>query len=400
MLLLIETIYSPIFSRFSHGFQEGHRFKAILKDIRLSWMGARWVIKGDLQSFYDTVDHHLLVKTLRKRIHCERFLQLIWKVLRAEVIENKKVLFFKSGLPPKGILSPVLANVYLNELDDFIEQLKIRYDLRCREGEIFDKPIFGKKYPFFRPGVRSNSTQCNLSRRDLRKILKFKKFRAVKFLRDPFNPIFRKVVFIRRADSWLIGVVGSKRLAEEIQNSIRFFLSSTLRLQLSERKVEIFPYFEKNIEFFGYCLKAKRKRLLFNGRSQNILGWEFRLLVPMTQVIYKLSEKNFCTKLGHAVRKNGWVRYSDKVIIDRYSSALRSLRHLYSFADNFGASTKRITYILKYSCAHTLATKHRSRVSKQLSKLDSFGLPLKGYSYDDLWAFKTTDSLLAFGFIL
>ena len=151
-----------------------------------------------------------------------------------------------------------------------------------------------------------------------------------------------------------------------------------LKLTISPNKNHILHFSRQGANFLGYYIKCQqagiyskssKAKYLF-GATNKTICCKPSLLVPMDLVIKGLSEKNFCTKLGFPLKKKGWIVYDDKVIIYRYNSVLQKLTDYYAFADNLRTSIKRINFILKYSCAHTLAAKHRTRISKQFSRKD------------------------------
>lgn len=93
-----------------------------MKEIRNTFTGTRWFIEGDIKGFFDNIDHHVLINILRKQIQDEKFINLIWKFLRAGYVEDWVFHKTYSGAPQGGIISPLLSNIYLNELDKYVEQ--------------------------------------------------------------------------------------------------------------------------------------------------------------------------------------------------------------------------------------------------------------------------------------
>jgi group II intron reverse transcriptase/maturase len=133
MRLILEAIYdSPYGSYFretSHGFRANHSCHTALREFRGKWSAVNWLIEGDIKSCFDELNHSVLVNTLRKKIHDERFLNLIWKLLNAGYMDlhgRKKESLI--GSPQGGILSPILANAYLHELDEFVEGLQAQHE--------------------------------------------------------------------------------------------------------------------------------------------------------------------------------------------------------------------------------------------------------------------------------
>ncbi len=131
--MILEAIYdSPHGSYFresSHGFRPNRSCHTALGEYRRDWKAINWTIEGDIQACFDELDHHVLVKILRKKIQDERFINLIWKLLNAGYMDlHGKKRNSLIGSPQGGIASPILANVYLHELDEFVEELRKRYE--------------------------------------------------------------------------------------------------------------------------------------------------------------------------------------------------------------------------------------------------------------------------------
>ena len=126
--MILESIYDKHFSKRSHGFRPNHSCHTALDQFKKVATGAKWWVEGDIKGFFDNIDHHVLVGILRKKIKDDRFIRLIWKFLKAGYMEDWKFHKTFSGTPQGGIISPILANVYLNELDTYIEKYKESFD--------------------------------------------------------------------------------------------------------------------------------------------------------------------------------------------------------------------------------------------------------------------------------
>src|SRR6266849_10612834 len=131
--MILEAIYdspsTPYFQETSHGFRPNHSCHTALREIREHWSAVNWFVEGDIRACFDEVDHQTLVSILRKKIKDERFLNLIWELLNAGYMDlhgRKKESLI--GSPQGGILSPILANAYLHELDEFVEGLRVQHE--------------------------------------------------------------------------------------------------------------------------------------------------------------------------------------------------------------------------------------------------------------------------------
>ena len=126
--LLLEAIYEPVFSHRSHGFRRNCSCHTALSVIQDSWNGIKWVVDVDVVGFFDNIDHGILLDLLRKRIEDERFIHLIARMLKAGYMEHWTFHATFSGTPQGGVVSPILANIYLHELDEFLAEMKARFD--------------------------------------------------------------------------------------------------------------------------------------------------------------------------------------------------------------------------------------------------------------------------------
>jgi group II intron reverse transcriptase/maturase len=229
--LILEAIYDsprgPYFSDSSHGFRPQRSCHTALREFREQWTGVNWLIEGDIRACFDELDHRTLVSLLHKKIQDERFLNLIWKLLNAGYMDlhgmKKDSLI---GSPQGGIASPILANVYLHELDEFVET--IRSEL--------EKGQEKRRDPVYR---QLSKKKARLAARGKTRTKEFKeltkRMRATPS-RQVSDPNYIRIRYLRYADDWLVGVGGSHALAEEIKQKIKTFLSDHLHLTPSRGK--------------------------------------------------------------------------------------------------------------------------------------------------------------------
>jgi retron-type reverse transcriptase len=120
--LLLEAYYEPRFSDRSHGFRKRRGCHTALREIHNTWTGVTWFIEGDISDCYGSLDHEILLGILAEKIHDQRFLRLIRHMLKAGYLEDWDYHETLSGCPQGGVVSPTLSNIYLDKLDEFIEQ--------------------------------------------------------------------------------------------------------------------------------------------------------------------------------------------------------------------------------------------------------------------------------------
>ena len=126
--MILEAIYKPTFDSCSHGFRPGRSCHTALTQIKSDFTGAVWFIEGDIQGCFDNINHEILIEILSRKIKDSRFLNVIRQFLKAGYVENWEYHATYSGSPQGGICSPILANVYLNELDRKFREIKTRFD--------------------------------------------------------------------------------------------------------------------------------------------------------------------------------------------------------------------------------------------------------------------------------
>src|SRR5437879_3478095 len=123
--LLLEAYYEPQFSDRSHGFRPGRGCHTALREVANTWPGTTWFVEADLADCFGSFDHEIMVKILSEKIHDGRFLRLIKQMLTVGYLEDWRWNATLSGVPQGGVVSPVLSNIYLHKLDEFIETVLI-----------------------------------------------------------------------------------------------------------------------------------------------------------------------------------------------------------------------------------------------------------------------------------
>ena len=369
--MILEAIYEGHFETTSHGFRPKRSCHTALLHIQKTFSGAKWFIEGDIKGFFDNIDHDVLVGILRERISDDRFIRLIRKFLKAGYVEDWTFHNTYSGTPQGGIVSPILANIYLDKLDKYVKEY-IRH---------FDK---GTKR---RPGKESNNL-ANERKRTVRKLKKVKdgtekaalvaRLKAIEQERaafpngDEMDESYRRLKYIRYADDFILGVIGSKEEAQRIKEDIKSFLSASLALELSEEKTLI-THTGKSAKFLGYEITVTRdnhQRRDVRGCLRRTYGKRVRLNVSMATLRDKLLEygaMEIKLRNGKEIWKpkcrSGLIFNDDLEILDRYNRETVGFCNYYLIANNC-VVLHNFRYIMEYSMYKTFAGKYRSTVRK------------------------------------
>jgi len=375
--MLLESIYEPAFSENSHGFRPKRSCHTALQQIRSTFTGTHWFVEGDIEACFDSFDHHIIVRLLRHRIDDEAFLSLIWKFLKAGYMEQWTYHRTYCGTPQGSGISPILANIYLNELDKFMAEYKAGFDA----GSNVTKKI--------NPAYEAAWQQINKFRDEGRsvwnKLTDSERKERAKKLKDmqrvlrsitrgvPQDSGYKAIQYVRYADDFIIGIIGSKRDAEKLKADLKEFLSQQLKLKLSDSKTKI-THTSGRARFLGYDITVSRDQTAkktATGRVQRVYSYKVKLLVPREKWIGKLLEykamKIVVTASGKerfkALHRGKLINQPDIDILTAYNSEIRGLYNFYSIANN-SKKIGRFAGIMKYSMLKTFANKYRTNVHR------------------------------------
>jgi group II intron reverse transcriptase/maturase len=241
MRTILDAYYEPQFSPTSHGFRPERGCHTALHDI-YRWSGSAWFIEGDIKGCFDNIDHAVLLSILREKIHDNRFLFLMENLLKAGYLEQWNYRPTLSGTPQGGIISPLLANIYLDKFDKFVEQTLIPEFTRGKEKRRLKE--YDRLYRRIKQLVKEEASE------EILKPLR-EEFR-LQGANDPFDPNYRRLKYIRYADDFLLGFDGPKEDAEVIKTRLGEFLRDYLKLELSPEKTLITHTKTEKARFLGY----------------------------------------------------------------------------------------------------------------------------------------------------
>ena len=371
--MILESIYEPNFSEKSHGFRPNRSCQTALKQIQKTFTGINWFVEGDIHACFDSFDHHFIINILQKRIDDEAFIQLIWKFLKAGYMEQWAYNRTYSGVPQGSGVSPILANIYLNELDKFMQKYAEGFH-KGREKKMNPKykSITNRLSEYRCEGKAVWQELGREERKERSKVLK-EKLKIQKSMTPtvPIDTNYKRIQYTRYADDFLVGVIGSKEDAETIKSDIKKFLEETLKLEMSDEKTKI-THTGDRARFLGYDVTVSRDQTLkktANGKVQRTQSGVVKLYVPREKWVNKLIEyKAIKIKINEngkerfaALHRGKLVNQSDIEILARYNAEVRGLYNYYSIA-NDAFKIGRFANVMKYSMYKTFACKYKTNV--------------------------------------
>jgi group II intron reverse transcriptase/maturase len=376
--MILERIYEPVFEDSSHGFRPGRSPHTALEQIKQEWTAVKWLVDMDLQSYFDTIPHGVLITLLEKKIEDKRFLRLIQAMLDAGYLEDWTYHTTYSGVPQGSIVSPILANVVLHELDLFMKTLKRQFDTgkgrRVNKDyvHISDKILrLRRKYERLK-GKEATKQQLQTIKRAIQSLKQQR--RNIKS-GDSLDPEYKRLHYCRYADDFGVGIIGSKADAEAVGQQIKHYVEETLMLTVSEEKSHI-RHGKEGIMFLGYWIKTytgnrivmvKRGKRHFTSKSVNE---RLQLHIPPEKLPKFCHAKKYGDyHSGKTRHKPELVNLSDAEIILAYNAELRGVANYYALALNAKSEMNKLAYLWQQSLFKTLAGKHKTTVTKTAKRL-------------------------------
>ena len=293
-----------------------------------------------------------MLAILAEKIHDGRFLRLISHMLKAGYLEDWRWHATLSGSPQGGIASPVLSNIYLDRLDQFIEQrLLPEYNHgRLRrpnpEYEAIENAIARAR----RHKDKAEARRLILARRQLPS-------------QDPADPGYRRLRYVRYADDWLLGFAGPRREAEEIKSKIAAFLREELKLELSQSKTLITHATSQAARFLGYEIRAQHSDIKIT-RHRRAVNGAIGLFVPRDVIRQRCA---LYMSKGKPAQRGALLHDDDFTIVAKYQAEYAGLVQYYLLAQDV-FRLGRLHWVMETSLLKTLAGKHRSTVNAMARK--------------------------------
>jgi len=369
---ILEEYYEPQFSNKSHGFRPERGCHTALREIYYNWHGTTWFIEGDISQCFDKINHEKLLEIIKENIHDGRVINLISEMLEAGYMEDWTYNETYSGTPQGGIISPLLSNILLDKLDKYVENVLIP---KYTKGE---KKTQNREYHQLMDNARYQFRIGNKERG-----MEMRKQAQEMPSREPNDPEYRRLKYVRYADDFLLGFIGPKEEAEEIKQQIRKFLQEEIKLELSEEKTLITNARTEAARFLGYEIvtlqKNEKRKMTVRGTKCRTINGVIGLRIPLS--VLQEKRERYMEK-GKAIHRVELINDTDFTIIATYQSEYRGIVNYYKLAYNM-RTLDHLKWTMETSLTKTLARKLKITVTKVYRKYE-VNLNVDGKTYKGL----------------
>lgn len=354
--MLLEPIFEADFLDCSHAFRQSRSTHTALRDVARGYPVITWIIEGDIEGCYDNIPHGKLIEQLKRRIADEKVLQLIWHFLKAGYLEDWRYHKTYSGVPQGNILGPLLANVFLHQLDQFLmKELAANRTQTSKEARARRSPQYRRldnRVQQLRKRLpKLNAQEHRQAIKQLR-VVERQKRETPLYAKDRRHPC--KVKYTRYADDFLAMVAGNKQEAEATKEKIKAKLSE-MGLRLREQKTKL-THWSRRVNYLGYDLRGKL-------RDKGV-GIKAVLIIPPRKL--RTAKK--------AIR--GISRYyhiPEVDVMKQVSAIFRGWCNYYRYANSPQKSFSKLASQTWHYYAHYLARKQKSSMARMIKREKAAG---------------------------
>lgn len=361
--MILDAIYEPQFKDCSHGFRPNRGQHSCIKYVRAWFPGTIWYIEGDISKCFDSIDHDKLVRILRRRIKDQRFIRLIESGLKSTVIDKKSSIVSEMGTPQGGVVNPLLSNIYLHELDRYASRaIKVLNKGKRRKATLEYQRLANRRYRAKLKGKTKEAAAYGKQARQLHS-------------KDAMDPNYVRIRYVRYADDFMVGILGSKALAERLREEIGKFLNRRLKLKMNQDKTHI-THHESRISWLGYNISTARvekvSKARLNDRTilERIPSVGVKVYTDIKKVINRLAAKGYCDKGGTSLPN--WreaLLPPQTYSVQRGAKLINGIDTYYKVANDRRATTHRVMRIVRNSLAKTFAAKYKlGTIAKVIKK--------------------------------
>jgi len=377
---ILEAIYEPEFKEFesannlrctNFGFRPVKSTFDACTALKMHGQKTNMVIEGDIKSAYNSINHDILINILGRRIKDKKFINVIRELLRSGTMDDGKFEHSLCGTPQGGIVSPLLFNIYMFEFDKFIyNQIFPTIETNIVRVRNPEHANLGYEMKTLRAKIKNADTE---SRKTLKK--KYKAIEQYRFKIPSYQikSLSKSCVFTRYADDWVFTFTGNLEEASKIRDILSDFLETQLKLTLDEDKTLI-TKLTSGFNFLGFSLRmgspenmkimktyqpALQKRTLRTTTSRKI-----NIYPDKDRILSRMVEKGFCRKQDlMPIGIRSWSLFEEFDIVLKYRQIMVGMFDYYSKCDS-KRILYRMEYLLRYSCAKTIATRKRITMSQ------------------------------------
>lgn len=370
--MILEAIYEPCFSKQSFAFRQGLGAHDALEYVESKFGWIDWVIDRDPKTQYPIIDRTQLFTILSKKIRDVRFMNLMSKLLKPEILWQSQFTKSSFGVTQGNSVFSILANIYFNELDNWVKnKTNMLYqpyiNERSNKYKKFSYQI-SKNVKQIK-SLEKNSTKYKLILKEL-KILKAERAKVPSLIRSQIQ-----IEYVRYAHDWIIGIKGNSTLAKRLRREVSCFMTINLKQILYFPKTKMINLLSGKVKFLGYEIYLSRNHTIsLSNRSDIDLIYRtnprLRFDVLTDYILQIMEEKGYIKKLIKGYRSISKVNYTPRkniIIVKHFAQIWKEFSDYYSGCTNL-SKLQYIHSLLHLSCAMTLSHRHRSSTKKVFAK--------------------------------
>ena len=396
LLIVLEPLFENVFLDSSHGFRSGRSCHSALRQMYFRWRAVKWFIECDFVSCFDRISHPIVMSIFSQHVDDYWTCNLVNRFLKKGYIHFGDLcdsqLELKIGTPQGSIISPLICNVLLHDLDCFVEEYTNKYsnyeDRKMNVSEAYNasKRSTGTPYESIRSELRQivhkdvSGRKIDGALRAIRKL--DAAARGVRYYEEDKD--VRKIQYVRYADDFVLGLISDKRFAYKTLCAVSNF-SGLLGMTLSIDKSGV-KHHEKGTHFLGFKIFGNygfnvKWRTNKDGSTQRVGDVVLKFGIPLERLFERYADRGFFQKVKNKKSEKFVGRRVDKwlfldseyEIIQRFNSVVRGIKYYYS-CSTYRSVLDRFWHNLKRSAALTIAHKNKKRSAKWA--FDKFGKDL------------------------